>query len=480
MVDNGNLQDLRRTLFRMGRGKIFYSFFPLKRTIDQNPANFEEMNSLEEILESPIEKFIESEAVLGESTKFGLKQDVVLELLDEGEHKSGFLIMLPGPVREFLSPRVARLLSSSDARVFDFPSSGDKMTQQLELMQEEVTCCLQIYSNSMMALQTSSSSLNTPPMSRQTVPSFLVLKSELLTAKFYLDSLNQLVQNRSLLHGLFWVPAEQVDTLKLGIQNFNKKRNCSVLRISEEDPSVLNLIPPTSFHASSFLHQFQEIVNTYGVPKYREINPAVFTAVTFPFLFGLMFGDIAHGSVLLVFALFLLCKSESISLGLNTSRINIKSLGITLTLMGVFSVYVGGVYNDFLALPLTFFPSCYSPAFGRTDLEKTDPSCQWAFGIDFAWHESANSVGFLNSFKMKTSIIIGVVHMTLGIFLKGANCCYFRDWSKFFFVFLPELLFFLCTFGYMVLLIIIKWLTVFPSPEEAPSIISIFINFITQ
>ena len=89
-------------------------------------------------------------------------------------------------------------------------------------------------------------------------------------------------------------------------------------------------------------------------------------------------------------------------------------------------------------------------------------------------------MGFLNSFKMKTSIIVGVIHMTLGIFLKGANRVYFRDWSKFFFVFLPELLFFLCTFGYMVLLIILKWLTVFPSPEAAPSIISIFINFISQ
>jgi V-type H+-transporting ATPase subunit a len=80
---------------------------------------------------------------------------------------------------------------------------------------------------------------------------------------------------------------------------------------------------------------------------------------------------------------------------------------------------------------------------------------------------------------MKTSIIIGVIHMSLGIILKGINCCYFKNWSKFFFVFLPELLFFLSTFGYMVLLIIVKWLTVFPSPEEAPSIISIFINFIT-
>lgn len=81
---------------------------------------------------------------------------------------------------------------------------------------------------------------------------------------------------------------------------------------------------------------------------------------------------------------------------------------------------------------------------------------------------------------MKSSIVIGVVHMTLGIMMKGLNTVYFGNWSKFFFVFLPELMFFMCTFGYMVLLIILKWLTAFPDPGTAPSIISIFINFVVK
>ena len=44
-------------------------------------------------------------------------------------------------------------------------------------------------------------------------------------------------------------------------------------------------------------------MNTYSVPKYGEVNPAVFTAVTFPFLFGVMFGDVMHGTMLIAFSI---------------------------------------------------------------------------------------------------------------------------------------------------------------------------------
>ena len=38
----------------------------------------------------------------------------------------------------------------------------------------------------------------------------------------------------------------------------------------------------------------------YGIPAYSEIDPTPFLAFTFPLLFGIMFGDIGHGIVLVI------------------------------------------------------------------------------------------------------------------------------------------------------------------------------------
>jgi V-type H+-transporting ATPase subunit a len=77
---------------------------------------------------------------------------------------------------------------------------------------------------------------------------------------------------------------------------------------------------------------------------------------------------------------------------------------------------------------------------------------------------------------MKISVIIGVVHMTLGVFVKASNTIYFGRAIDFFFEFIPQLVFMILLFGYMDFLIIYKWLSNWPNPSVAPSIITTMIN----
>jgi V-type H+-transporting ATPase subunit a len=98
-------------------------------------------------------------------------------------------------------------------------------------------------------------------------------------------------------------------------------------------------------------------VNTYGIPRYKEINPGFFTLITFPFMFGVMFGDIAHGGLLLTFGLFLIFKEDSLK---NSPIFSIMlPFRYLLALMGFFACYCGFIYNDFTSISLDIFGSCY-------------------------------------------------------------------------------------------------------------------------
>ena len=60
-----------------------------------------------------------------------------------------------------------------------------------------------------------------------------------------------------------------------------------------------------------------------------------------------------------------------------------------------------------------------------------------ATGIDTVWYLSSNELAYINSMKMKIAVILGVVHMTVGIVLRGINNLYFGKKVDFAFEFLP-------------------------------------------
>jgi V-type H+-transporting ATPase subunit a len=81
---------------------------------------------------------------------------------------------------------------------------------------------------------------------------------------------------------------------------------------------------------------------------------------------------------------------------------------------------------------------------------------------------------FTNSYKMKLAVVLGVVHMTVGIILRGVNSFRKKDYIDIFTIVIP-----LVTFIYMDFLIILKWSTDFSDDtSKAPSIINTMISMI--
>jgi len=95
------------------------------------------------------------------------------------------------------------------------------------------------------------------------------------------------------------------------------------LRVATEQtqtmvPSVLNVVhttmdPPTFNRNNKFTYGFQVIIDSYGVGKYREVNPAPFSIITFPFLFAVMFGDFGHGILMTLAAAYIVLNEKKLA-----------------------------------------------------------------------------------------------------------------------------------------------------------------------
>ena len=124
-------------------------------------------------------------------------------------------------------------------------------------------------------------------------------------------NLNKCVLQSHFLDGEVWILKKNftkvVNILKSLTDENNSRLTAQIIDLHEHD-----LPKPTYLPTNEFLWPFQEIVNTYGIPRYREINPTFFNIVTFPFLFGVMFGDIGHGSILLFLGIYLCAKNDNI------------------------------------------------------------------------------------------------------------------------------------------------------------------------
>ncbi|XP_069490546.1 V-type proton ATPase 116 kDa subunit a 1 isoform X8 [Ambystoma mexicanum] len=292
-----------------------------------------------------------------------------------------------------------------------------------------------------------------------------------------------------------WCPVTDLDSIQFALRRGTDHSGSTV-------PSILNRMqtnqtPPTYNKTNKFTSGFQSLVDAYGIGTYREINPAPYTVITFPFLFAVMFGDFGHGILMTLFAVWMVVRESRILSQKSDNELftTIFSGRYIILLMGVFSMYTGLIYNDCFSKALNMFGSSWSvrPMFTLSDwtedtlssnsLLQLDPNITgvfngpYPFGIDPIWNIASNKLTFLNSFKMKMSVILGIIHMLFGVTLSLLNDIYFKKKLNIYLMFIPEMIFMSSLFGYLVILIIYKWCAYdVGTSKEAPSLLIHFIN----
>ncbi|XP_038241131.1 V-type proton ATPase 116 kDa subunit a1 isoform X5 [Dermochelys coriacea] len=292
-----------------------------------------------------------------------------------------------------------------------------------------------------------------------------------------------------------WCPVADLDSIQFALRRGTEHSGSTV-------PSILNRMqtnqtPPTYNKTNKFTSGFQNIVDAYGIGTYREINPAPYTIITFPFLFAVMFGDFGHGILMTLIAVWMVVRESRILSQKNDNEMfnTIFNGRYIILLMGVFSMYTGLIYNDCFSKALNMFGSSWSvrPMFSKgnwteellqnTPVLQLDPAVAgvfggpYPFGIDPIWNIASNKLNFLNSFKMKMSVVLGIIHMLFGVTLSLLNHIYFKKPLNIYLGFIPEMIFMSSLFGYLVILIFYKWSAYDAhTSKDAPSLLIHFIN----
>ena len=255
-----------------------------------------------------------------------------------------------------------------------------------------------------------------------------------------------------------WIPTAKLSAIENALQCAREEGGSDIPPICETMATDPADVVPTYFETNEYTGAFHTLVASYGTARYQEVNPAAISIVSFPFLFGVMYGDIGHGFLLLLLGLglVLLGKRKGRDAGRDMGEIGGLLFGgrYLIIAMALFAIWMGALYNDCfgMSLQLTGTSKYYQLPLGTDtkQLIKTGGTAAYQpslsatvcpFGLDPTWGYASNKLETMNSLKMKMSIILGVSHMICGLCLQTLNHLYFKGKLLYIYVFcLCELL----------------------------------------
>jgi V/A-type H+/Na+-transporting ATPase subunit I len=173
--------------------------------------------------------------------------------------------------------------------------------------------------------------------------------------------------------------------------------------ITAEQNTEHKVEPPTKIVNNRFVRPFEELTKLYGLPKYSELDPTPLVAITFPILFGLMFGDLGHGLLLLIGGL--------IAGKLIKGNQSIKNVCFIMAACGAAACVTGVLFGEFFGAKI-FAPLWFSP-----------------FEDVFTF--------------LIFCLFVGITQIVLGLAMEMANFAVNRNFADAFLTSLPKIGFFL-------------------------------------
>ena len=180
-----------------------------------------------------------------------------------------------------------------------------------------------------------------------------------------------------------WVPSADLEALTQQLKQASKEILIEAIPV-ERAGQHSNV--PVALRNPGLLKPFELLVNTYARPRYEELDPTFLIALTFPLLYGAMFGDVGHGLVLAAIG------------GLLSRKTSLGGLLIACGLSGILFGFIFGSIFGFEEI----LPHLIQPMHSILQI-------------------------------LAIAIGIGIVLLTLGYLLNLYNAFRARDWGRFFF-----------------------------------------------
>ena len=122
---------------------------------------------------------------------------------------------------------------------------------------------------------------------------------------------------------------------KSDFEKFEKEasKDADLLYFVDDDFKERFATTPTRLKNPKFFKPFELLLRMYGIPAYNEFDPTIFVAISYAFIFGVMFGDVGQGLFLVVGG-FLLYKFKKMD------------LAAVVSFAGVFSTIFGFLFGS--------------------------------------------------------------------------------------------------------------------------------------
>ena len=193
-----------------------------------------------------------------------------------------------------------------------------------------------------------------------------------------------------------WVPTSKLEALTQRLKQNSK--NIVIEATPSRRRGSANQNVPVALGNAGMLGAFQGLVTTYARPRYEEIDPTILITITFPLLFGAMFGDVGHGLLLVVLGWLLSSKRVNALKGM-------ASLGPIILACGAVATVFGFLYGSL---------------FGSEEFFHE------LFGFGALWIEPLHEINQI----LGVSIGAGVVILSLGFLLNIYNAWRARDLGR--------------------------------------------------